>query len=490
MIALSNKSFTALPAAIRRPNYDRDRLTAGIVHIGLGNFHRAHQSWYLHRLMQQGVAHDWAIVGAGVREYDKVMRSKLAEQDYLTTLIELGPDGISAEIVGPMINYLPVEESNAALIRRIACSDIRIVSLTVTEGGYYVDPGSGGFEGQHPDIVHDIQNPDAPRTAFGAIVAALKLRLDDGLGPIALQSCDNLLGNGDVLRQTVVSLARLQDPPLADWIDENCSFPNSMVDCIVPSTGQRELDLVQSLGLSDAAPVSHENFRQWVMEDDFCAGRPEWDRAGATFSDNVHGFEMQKIRILNAGHQVLAGAAEIIGLHTISDAMEHDILRSFFHVVMTDEVLPHVASVPGMSPETYLQLVATRFSNPTIADTVRRVAFDGSSRHPGFVLPSIRDALKKGAPFSGLALVEALWAKMCEGIREDGSEIAENDPMWLDLNTFAKQARTEPKAWLGMKNIYGDIAEISDFADTFEMWLRAIYNTGTEATLRLYLEGN
>ena len=301
MIRLSDATLKDLPDSIARPVYDRAALTPGIVHIGLGNFHRAHQSWYLHRLLQLGLDHDWAIVGAGVRPYDAAQREKLLGQDCLSTLIELDPAGKSAEVVGAMIDYVPVEEGHGALIRRMVDPAIRIVALTVTEGGYYIEPATKGFDAAHPDIRHDAAHPNRPRTAFGAMVAALRARRDRGIGPFTAMSCDNLQGNGAVLRRTVVSLARASNPDLAEWIDARCSFPNSMVDCIVPATGPRELALVRELGIDDAVPVTHENFRQWVIEDDFCAGRPDWDRVGATFSDRVHDYEAMKIRMLNGG---------------------------------------------------------------------------------------------------------------------------------------------------------------------------------------------
>lgn len=490
MMKLNEKALAALPAGIKGPTYDRSALSPGIVHIGLGNFHRAHQAWYLHRLMQQGLALDWAILGAGVRPHDGEMRSKLAAQDYLTTLIELDPAGVSAEIVGSMIGFVPVEEDNAALIAQLADPVIRIVSLTVTEGGYYIDPASGSFDAQHPDIAHDAAHPESPRTAFGAIVAALKLRRGQGVGPLTCQSCDNLQGNGRVLRQAVVSLARLSDPDLADWIDGNCTFPDSMVDCIVPASGPKERELARGLGIDDAVPVTHENFRQWVIEDDFCAGRPDWNRAGATFSDNVRGYETQKIRILNAGHQIIAAAAEVLGIETVSAAMQHDALHAFFREVALKEIAPHVASVPGMTPAQYVELVDRRFANPAIVDTVRRIAYDGSSRHPGFVLPTVQDALEGGAPLKGLALVEATWARMCEGSREDGSAIEPNDPHWGRLQAQARQAREAPRRWLEMRDIYGDLAEQPRFAEAFARWLIVIERDGIECAIRGYLEGD
>ena len=487
LIPLSNATLGELPASVRRPSYDRKALAPGIVHIGLGNFHRAHQAWYLHRLFEQGLCRDWAIIGAGVRPNDAAQRERLRAQDYLTTLIELDPSGTSAEVVGSMIGYVPIEEDNAPLIAQMADPTIRIVALTVTEGGYYIDPAIGGFDASHPDMVHDAQHPDRPRTAFGAMIAALRLRRDAGHGPFTGQSCDNLQGNGRILRETVVSLARMSDPTLADWINENCSFPNSMVDCIVPATGPNELALVRNLGIDDQAPVTHENFRQWVIEDDFCAGRPDWDRAGAVFSDRVHEYEAMKLRVLNAGHQVLANAGEILSINTISECMAHTLIAAMFDKVQRQEIVPHVHPVPGMEPLDYVALISRRFSNPCIVDTTRRVAFDGSSRHTGFLLPTVRDALKAGTPVEGLALVEALWARMCAGTREDGTVIEPNDPHWDRLTVAAEAARTAPGAWLGQTQFYGDLGENARFRDAFSQALSLIWAEGTEAALRRYL---
>ncbi|KPP87922.1 MAG: mannitol 2-dehydrogenase MltK [Rhodobacteraceae bacterium HLUCCA08] len=484
---LSDATLADLPDGVARPTYDRSRLTPGIVHIGLGNFHRAHQAWYLHRLMQQGLALDWAIIGAGVRPRDAAMRDRLLAQDCLTTLIELDPDGRSAEVVGAMIDFIPIEEGNAALIDRMADPRIRIVSLTVTEGGYFIDPVTKAFDTTHPDVLHDAANPDRPRTAFGAMVAALRRRRDAGAGPFTGQSCDNLQGNGTILRQTVVSLARLSDPALADWIDATCSFPDAMVDCIVPATGPAELALARDMGIEDAAPVTHENFRQWVIEDDFCAGRPDWDKVGAIFATDVHPFETMKIRILNGGHQVISDPGEILGLQTISDCMAHPLIAGLFRKVAMDEIVPHVAPVPGLMPADYVDLIDRRFANPAIVDTVRRVAFDGSSRHTGFILPVLRAALEAGTPVEGLALVQALWARMCAGTRENGSTIDPNDPFWSDLQAAALAARDDPAAWLEQGTIYGDLARAPRFAEAFGRWLTLIWAEGTEAALTAYL---
>lgn len=484
---LSDNILSDLPAGVTGPTYDRSVLTPGIVHIGLGNFHRAHQAWYLHQLMQMGQAHDWAIIGAGVRAGDEAQRQRLAAQDYLTTLIELDPRGRSAEVTGSMIGFIPVEEDNSALIVQMIDPAIRIVALTVTEGGYYIDPVSKAFDAEHPDMQHDAAHPDSPRTAFGAMIAALKQRRADGTGPFTAQSCDNLQGNGTILRQTVVSLARLSNPDLAEWIDRTCTFPNSMVDCIVPATGPNELELVKTFGIEDAAPVTHENYRQWVIEDDFCAGRPDWDKVGAIVTNDVHSFEAMKIRILNGSHQLIADAGEILSVEFISECMEHPLIGEFFRKTAKTEIALQVHSVPGITPEGYVDLVDRRFSNPEIVDTVRRVAFDGSSRQTGFILPTLRDALDKGDPMSGLALSQAIWARMCEGTREDGSTIDANDPIWDSLNAAAKAAKTNPQAWLEQRDLYGDLADNSAFQESLKHWLSMIWSDGVETALLTYL---
>ena len=484
---LGNDTLSALPDGVLVPTYDRSKLTAGIVHIGVGNFHRAHQAWYLHRLMQQGLAQDWAIIGAGVRPYDAAMREKLLDQDCLTTLIELDPKGKSVEVCGSMIDYLPITEGNGPLIEAMSDPAIRIVSLTVTEGGYYIDPVTGDFDTQHADIQHDITHIDQPKTAFGAMVAALIARRAAGHAPFTAQSCDNLRGNGDILRQVITELAGLVDPELAAWISDNGAFPNSMVDCIVPATGPAERALVETLGIGDAAPVTHENYRQWVIEDAFCAGRPPWEKVNAIISNDVHDYESMKIRILNAGHQVIANPGELLSVETIDGCMSHPLISAFFAKVQRDEIAPYVAPVPGMTPQAYVELITERFSNPAIRDTTRRVAFDGSSRHTGFVIPILRDALAADGVIDGLALVEALWARMCAGTREDGSVIEPNDPQWTGLTAAAERAKTEPNAWLQQSVFYGDLSDNPRFAPAFDYWLKELWANGTEATLRAYL---
>lgn len=487
-LPLNENNLESIQSTVLKPNYIRSNLSAGILHIGVGNFHRAHLSWYLHRLMQKDLAKDWAIIGSGITQYDVKMREGLQAQDFLTTLIELDPEGNqSCEVVGPMIGYVPVEKNNQKLIIAMSDSNIRIVSLTVTEGGYFLDE-NGDFNLKHPDIIHDINNPDIPKTVFGVIVSALKNRKKNNIGPFTGLSCDNLMQNGNKLKQAIIGIAKEQDLELSEWINQNCTFPNAMVDCIVPRTGEIEIDIVRNLGIEDLAPVSHEDFRQWVIEDKFCKGRPPWEKVGVQFSDNVHGYEDQKIRILNGGHQILANAAELLNIETVRDAMKNKMIVSLLEKIEKDEIIPHIKPVPGYTPLEYYELIASRFSNPSIQDTTRRVAFDGSSRHAGFLVPSIKDGIKHNISIIGLSLAEALWARMCEGTREDGSIIEPNDPHWEKLNACAKKSKENPLEWLEQLEIYGDTSKDDKFRDYFSKWLKMIYQEGVENTLNEYLK--
>ena len=487
LLDLNNKNLPKFN--ITKPQYDRSKLTPGIVHIGVGNFHRAHLSWYLHRLMQKNKNLDWGIIGSGVLDYDHQMQQKLKKQDFLTTLIELDPDGNkNCEIVGPMIDYVPVEKKNLSLINAMSDSRIRIVSLTVTEGGYFLDGESGELDFINPDIVNDINNPNSPTTVFGAIVNALNIRKNNGYGPITCLSCDNLIKNGDKLKQAVIGIAKNINKDLSDWILENCTFPNSMVDCIVPSTGERELELVKKIGINDSVPVVHENFRQWVVEDKFCAGRPNWEDVGVQFSSKVHQYEEQKIRILNAGHQIIANAAELLSIDTIDKAMKHEGIYSFLKKVMKEEIIPHVNPLPDISPEQYFESILNRFLNPEIKDTTRRVAFDGSSRHSLFLVPSINDSIKNKMPLKGLALVQAMWAKMCQGVREDNSMIENNDPIWETLNTYAIDTKNNPLKWFDLKEVYGNLDHDQSFKELFIKWLKNLEELGVEKTIFKYSE--
>jgi mannitol 2-dehydrogenase len=470
------------------PAYDRASLTPGIVHIGLGNFHRAHMAVYLDDLFALGGDKDWAILGAGVRAGDARMREAMLAQGCLSTIIELDPSGRSARRVGAMIGFIEVQPDNAALIAAMSAPAIRIVSLTVTEGGYYVDSATGKFDPTAADIVADAAVPSRPGTAFGAILAALRARRAAGVAPFTVMSCDNLPGNGHVTQAAVVGLAQLSDPAFADWVRANVAFPNGMVDRITPATGPRERAMAAEFGLADdPVPVTCEPFRQWVLEDNFPAGRPALEKVGVTFTSEVHAFEAMKIRILNGGHAIIAYPGGLKGIEYVHEDMQDPTIRAFLDAVETREILPVVPPVPGMDLQDYKRLIIERFSNPEIADTVRRLCLDGSNRQPKFIIPSIRDCLAAGGKAEGLTLLSAMWCRYCFGTDETGAVIAPNDPNWDMLQARAIAAKDDPAQWIGMTEIYGDLAANAGFAERFAEALRLVWDRGVQAAMLKYI---
>lgn len=483
-------TMNAQSSPVALPRYDRSKVTPGIVHIGLGNFHRAHLAVYLDDLMNDGMALDWGILGAGVRAADGKMRDAMLAQDCLSTIIELDPNGKRARRVGAMIGFIEVDPENGPLIAAMAKPEIRIVSLTVTEGGYFVNADTGTFDPSSPDVQADGRNPDKPSTAFGAIVAALRLRKAAGIAPFTVMSCDNLPGNGNVTRDAVVGVARLSDPDFAEWIAQNVAFPNGMVDRITPATGPRERAMAASFGLGDdPVPVTCEPFRQWVVEDKFPAGRPPFEKVGVTFTDHVHAFEAMKIRILNGGHAVIAYPGGLLDIEFVHEAMANPLISGFLDKIETEEIIPNVPPVPGTDLNAYYKLIKERFSNPEVADTERRLCLDGSNRQPKFIVPALRDALAANGPIEGLALECALWCRYCFGTTDSGAQIAPNDPVWDRLTALSCEAKQNPVVWLGQKDVYGETGQNPRFQEAFSRHLKDIWARGTAAVLQGYISG-
>jgi mannitol 2-dehydrogenase len=486
-VKLSSASLGQLPKGVSGPDYRRSDLRPGIFHIGVGNFHRAHQAVYLDDLFNAGVDRDWAIVGAGVREPDIQMREKLAEQDWLTTVVEQEAHSTSVRVTGSMIDFVKPFDVAAAL-DVLSRPEIRIVSLTVTEGGYYISPATQNFDPGHPDIVHDASHPDAAKTAFGLIVAGLRRRRDAGVAPFTVMSCDNIPGNGHVTENAVAGLAELVDPKLAEWIRASVTFPNSMVDRITPATSDRERAFLKdTYGLEDNWPVFCEEFRQWVVEDKFPAGRPALEKVGVTFTSDVAPYELMKIRILNGGHAAIAYPAGLLDIHFVHEAMEDGQIAAFLETLTRREIIPVVPPPPQVDLDAYRKKVAERFANPKIGDTISRLCLDGSNRQPKFVLPTVRDRLAAGASVNGLALVSALWCRYCDGESESGKAIPPNDPNWDRLQAVAKPARHNPAAFLAMRDIFGELADNPTYVGAFSSALSSLWTNGVRATLAKYL---
>ena len=484
---LSLATLASLPDRVATPDYDRSALKPGILHIGVGNFHRAHQAVYLDALFGRGLGRDFAVVGAGIRSGDARMRDALAPQDWLSTVVELDPEGERAGVTGAMVDFLRVGDGRA-IAERLARPDIRIAALTVTEGGYCVHPATGAFDPDHPEIRRDAANPEAPQGVFGALLLGLRLRREAGLPPFAILSCDNLPGNGHVAEDAVAGLAALIDPALADWVRAETAFPNSMVDRITPATtdAMRER-LARDFGVRDAWPVFCEPFRQWVLEDRFPQGRPPLEEAGATFTDRVELFELMKLRMLNGGHAAIAYPSALLGLAWVHEAMEHPLIRPFFDKLQREEIAPTVTPPPGVELADYAALIADRFANPAVGDTIARLAQDGSNRQPKFIVPTLRDRLEAGAPAPGLALELALWCRHAAEIGEDGREYALDDPNADRIAPRARAAKEDPGVFLAQRDLFGDLGGRPAFAADFAGWLHGLWRDGTAATLARYL---
>ena len=485
---ISHSTLSKLPSNVAVPNYDHDLITPGIVHIGAGNFHRAHQADYLDRLFNKDLDHDWGIVGAGIMSYDAAKRELLGSQDWLSTIIELDPRGYTARVCGAMVGF--AEVSSQGLIRALIKPEIRIVSMTVTEGGYFVDPDTGGFNADHPAIRSDALNPDRPQTVFGALVAALGIRKSKHLAPFTVMSCDNVPHNGEVTRRAVIGLAELMAPELTPWIADNVAFPNSMVDCITPATGDRERAMAaEKFGIDDPSIVVCEPFRQWVLEDRFSQGRPALEEVGVEFVEDVAPYELMKLRILNGGHASLAYPAALLGIAYANEAIGTPLLRAYVEKLEKEEIIPTVPPVPGVDLYQYLDQTLERFSNAGIGDTIPRLCLDMSNRQPKFIFATLSDRLDRDLPIPGLALEVALWCRYCAAIDESGKPLTIEDENAERLQKNALLAKSEPTAFLGMSDIFGSMGRNEKLVAAFSAALGSLWKNGTEQTLKNYLGG-
>jgi mannitol 2-dehydrogenase len=484
---LSLQNLPSLGDRVAVPKYDRADLEAGIIHFGVGNFHRAHQAVYLHELFDKGRDLDFAIVGAGVLPSDEAMKGRLKAQDYLCTVVEQDHDRNSAAVTGVLVDFLSPGDP-ATTVARLADPAIRIVSLTITEGGYFINPATGAFDPAHPAMAEDGRNPGAPKTVFGLIVAGIRARREAGTQAFTVMSCDNIPGNGEVTRAAVCGLAKLSDPALAEWIETNVAFPNAMVDRITPATNPGQIEFLKTeFGVEDAAPVFCEGFRQWVVEDHFPAGRPAFEEVGAQFVPDVAPYEHMKIRILNGGHAAIAYPAALMDIELVHEAMQEPIIDRFLEKLELEEIVPIVPPVPDTDLKQYFGIIRSRFANPKVRDTIPRLALDGSNRQPKFILPSTRDRLRQGLDVVGLALVSALWCRYLEGTSDSGRAIEIMDENRDRLHKAATAARRDPDEFLKLDDIFGDVAGSDVFRRRFATALHSLYEKGARATLEAYL---
>ncbi len=441
-VRLDSGQLEALPESVERPRYDRDGTGIGIVHLGLGAFHRAHMAVYVDDLLAKG-AGDWAICGVSLRS--PAVRDALAPQGGLYTLVERGPGAPRYRVIGSVKEVLVAPNDPKAVLERMARPETRIVSLTVTEKGYCHSPATGALDETHPDILHDLTDPDAPRSAIGFLVSALDRRRRDDLPPFTVLSCDNLPSNGDTARGIVQRFADLVDPTLGRWVEDHVPFPNTMVDRIVPATTDDDRAAVEAaLGCRDAWPVVTEPFRQWVIEDEFCDGRPDLDAVGAQLTEDVAPFELMKLRLLNGAHSSLAYLGYLAGYETVSDAMADPNMAAFVRRLMDEEVTPTLSVPPGTDLTAYKDALIERFRNPALKHRTWQIAMDGSQKLPQRLLDTVRDRLATSQPIICLALGIAAWMRYVTGIDEQGEPIDVRDPLADALRDQARAADGDP----------------------------------------------
>ena len=487
---LNRKNLAALAPEVEVPVYDPSTLRQGIAHIGVGGFHRAHQAIYTEALLNRGEAREWGICGVGLRREDRAMQQALAAQDHLYTMLVLGDEpGLEVRVVGAINGMLLAEDSPAALIDKLADPAIRIVSLTITEGGYCIDDSTGEFMAHLPDIQHDLAHPQAPRSVFGFLCAALAKRRTAGTPAFTLMSCDNLPHNGAVTRKALLAFAHLADHELATWIDSHVSFPNAMVDRITPMTSDaHRAQLTERHGVEDAWPVVCEPFLQWVLEDKFVNGRPAWEKVGVQFTDDVTPYEEMKIKLLNGSHLALTYLGFLKGYRYVHETMNDPLFRRYVRTFMDLDVTPQLAAVPGIDLEGYKDTLIERFSNQAIADQLERVCSDGSSKFPKFIVPTLNRLIEDGRPLERAALVVAAWALYLKGVDETGASYRIPDPRAEFCQALVADDDQVRERVLGVEVIFGNaIPQSAAFVTAFELCYDSLRKIGVTRTLQTLL---
>ena len=470
---------------VATPDYDRRALREGIVHIGVGGFHRAHQAVFIDRLLRQDLARDWAICGVGLLPGDRAMRDALVPQDGLYTVAERSAAGERLTIVGALTSYLLVADDPAAVVARLAAPTTRIASLTITESGYLRDERTGALDLDHPDLAADLAGAGPPRTTYGLLTAALAERRRAGLPPFSVVSCDNLQQNGALVRAMLLAFAGRRDPALADWIAARGAFPASMVDRITPRTTDADrARLAATAGIVDAWPVVTEPYIQWVIEDRFADGRPPWEAAGVQVVADVEPYERMKLRLLNASHSAMGYLGALAGFETVHQVIADPDVARTVRALMAEEVVPLLPPVPGIDLADYCETLIERFGNPMIADQLARICADGSGKLPVFILPSVREQLARGGPLARLALVVAAWCRYLTGEDEQGRRFQVDDPLAAELQARARAGGVDPSPVLRCARVFGDdLAEAPAFVREVAAALASLHRHGVRATL-------
>ena len=483
---LNNTNLSAISERVSTPQYDRSKVKTGIVHVGIGGFHRAHEAFYTDELLHDPTVTQWGICGIALLDFDTKIYNTLKEQDGLYTLIVKELDGTLTErVIGSIVECLYAPENPLKVIEKMANPEVKIISLTITEGGYNYDEAIGAFNFKNPLIQQDLENPQAPKTIFGYLAQALKLRKERGLQGCTIQSCDNIQGNGHFAKKMLLSYVQVAEPELVSWIEENVSFPNAMVDRITPATSPLDIEILkETSGVDDAWPVVCEPFKQWVIEDDFIAGRPAWETVGAQFVEDVVPYEKMKLSLLNAGHSVLGILGALYGYSTIDEAASNADISSFLRIYMGNEVTPTLGDLEGVNLKNYKFSLIQRFGNTYIKDQIDRICSQSSAKLPIFVLPTIYSQLERKGAIDHAAFIIAAFAVYSVGVNEFGTQLIIKDVMETVLNEKAIASRNNPEAFLEIESIFGKLKNDTTFVHAYLSAYQNIVQNGIEKSVK------
>jgi mannitol 2-dehydrogenase len=487
IIKLKTKNLSLLPEAVVTPAYDRTKIKAGIVHIGIGGFHRSHEAYYADRFLECKGSADWGICGVALLDNDRRIFDTLVNQDGLYTLMITEPDGtLNARVIGSIVEYLFAPANPEAVVEKMADPDIKIITLTITEGGYNFDEATGEFRITEPSIQWDLNNPENPKTVFGYLTQALKRRRDRGISGLTIQSCDNIQKNGHVLKKMLLSYIKAAEPELVSWIEKQVTFPDCMVDRITPVTTLSDIENLKNVyGIDDAWPVVCEPFIQWVIEDNYSNGRPEWESVGVQFVHDVSPYEKMKIRLLNAGHSLLGFSGSLYGCNTIDETVRIPLFRSFLREFMDIEVTPVLGELEGISIEDYKDSLIQRFGNKNIKDKLSRICLESSAKIPRFLLPTVKEQLERGGEIKRSVVVIAAWCRYLELSGTKGHDYDIEDKMGDVLhNNSIASISVDPLAFLKVETIFSDLVRSKRFVDTYLLIINSIRENGISETIR------
>ena len=486
-LSLNNANLARFHQTIRVPKYDRSILSPGLVHIGVGNFNRSHLALYLDDLLAAGDS-SWSELGVGLLPSDRTTHFALAQQDFLYCLLERDSDHRTIRIVGSLIGHLYAPDSAELVLERLSSPQTRIVSMTVTEGGYFIDFSSKTFLDHHPEIQRDLKNPGAPGTWIGYLAESADRRRKAGHAPFTVLSCDNLAENGNAARYALSSFAGLRDSSLRRWIETNVAFPNSMVDRITPrATREDKARIATDYGIDDLCPVVAEPFRQWVLEDTFAAGRPAWERVGAQMTTDVRPYEKMKMRLLNGGHSAIGYPAALLGFTYVADATKDPSLNRLLTGYLR-EVRPLIPPLPGVDIDEYAATVIQRFANETIKDQISRICSSGVAKITSFILPSISSLLGQGKNIPVLSLVIASWLFYMRGTDERGRTMEIVDASWNLFQPFCADGARDARLAVSVQSVFGDIAHTRPgFVLSIQQCLSDLRTFGTREAVALAL---